>query len=468
MSTVTIRNPKTGETREISEQEALSRGAKPSANYQVKKALEEAGNKDQYHPLIQKLGGAIDKHPKLAKGINELAESPYVQIPESAARGALQTGGDMFASVANAINKPINKVFGTNFNQKHPDFREGSPEGTYNDLAFGAGQLGAGLAAGGLTRLPGALQALQRVPRPGGKMGLGLDAALGAGTGWLLGEDEEGNRGMATALGGIFGPLASVTNRGITNRVLGDRSRQLTRHGEAYDRVFDAAEEAGVPYISQAFDQLGQTRSQEIFHRLMGRLPIDSREAVTDFIRNPGLNNGHALQSELGTWMRTIEKDKRFKTNTLPTRIQRAYEAARDARRAIQSDISSSLAQGGLVEESMLYPAVTRSYAENVAPYFNEAIGAVVNGEKLPEKLAKRLAKDERFMMEIGERYPEISINKFLTSSVAKKAAILGAGLLGFNKIVKAEEGGDQKMTGNNEKLDLGEINIPYSKKGHK
>lgn len=449
MGMVTVFNPQTNESIQIDEQEAIARGAQPSDEYQVKKAFNEQQQpqvrQPEYGPLVQKLGGLVDKNPALAKGLENFVNSKYMQVPESFARGALQGGGDMFASLANLINKPINYALGTEYNQPHPDFKEGAPRGALNKLAFLGGEIGSGLAAGGATRLPGALQAIQRVPRPGGYLGLASDALLGAGSGYALGENEKGERGLATILGGILGPVASITNRGITNRVLRDRERELARHGQAYEQIFDAAEQNGTPFIAESIERMGNQQGLNLVRRLMNRLPVDNREALVEFFQNPSFRNAQNLQSELGKWTRAVEGDRRYKTRTLPGRLQRAYEAAVELRDGLRSDITHSLAQGGLIQESLLYPRVTQSYAENVAPYFTQSISDVMQGKKMPEKLAKRLADDEQFMLDLGHVYPEISINKFLTSSKAKKAAMLGAGLLGLNKIAGAEEKGKEK-----------------------
>lgn len=401
----------------------------------------QTSNKEQsqYHPIIRKIAEQLVKHPKLNKGVEKASE--YLELPGAFAGGAVQQGGDMFASLANLINKPINKVLGTNYHQAHPKIREQFDPGLFNDIAFGAGELTGGLVGGGgVGTGKGILQAVQKLARSGGLKGLGGDVLKGVGTGYALGEmnDEGEGRGIGALLGGIAQPLSSVTNRGITNRVLKDRESELARHGKTYEDIFNAGKKSGVQFNPR---NLSSIPSKQI-EGMIDRLPKDHRKIVEEFLKNPTIESSHKLQSDLGKYVRSIEGDKRFKTNSLPLNLQRAYEAANETRTALQNDIAESFGRKGLIEESLKYPAVTKSYAKNVAPYDNKAIGDVIAGNKHPEKLAERLRNDEQFMIAMGEKYPEIALNKHLPKLGAGTAGVAGimAALLGYPKISHAKE----------------------------
>ena len=417
-----------------------SKPAMPKKAAENKKAEQKP---DKYHPMLRKIAEQIAKHPNLNKNVNQAAE--YMQAPGAFAGGVVQQGGDMFASLANLINKPINAALGTNYHQNHPKIREQFDPGTGNDIAFGAGELAGGLVGGlGVGTGRGIAQGLQRLPRSHGWTGLAEDVAKGAGSGYALGEinDEGEGRGIGAALGGTLQPLSSITNRGITNRVLGDMERAQGAHGQQYDNIFDAAGEAGVQLHPRNLMGINQNNPQQAIQRLLERLPVDHRRIVEEFMQNPSFINAHGLQSDLGIFTRKIEADPRFKTDSLPLNLQRAYEAANETRQALQRDISESLGRHGLINESMQYPQVTQSFAQNVAPYRNKAIGDVVAGQKHPDKLAKRLLEDEQFMMDMGHRYPEINLNKHLPKVYGAGATggTILAGLLGFPKISHAKE----------------------------
>lgn len=417
--------------------------SKPAEPKKVESKKKVEQKPDKYHPMLRKIAEQIAKHPSLNKNVNQAAE--FMQMPGAFAGGIVQQGGDMFASLANLINKPINAALGTEYHQKHPKIREQFDPGTGNDIAFGAGELAGGLAGGlGVGTGRGIAQGLQRLPRSHGWTGLAEDVAKGAGSGYALGEinDEGEGRGVGAALGGVIQPLSSITNRGITNRVLGDMERATAAHGQQYDDIFDAAREAGVQLTPRNLLGINQNNPRQAIERLLERLPVDHRRIVQEFLNHPSFVNAHGLQSDLGIFTRKIEADPRFKTDSLPLNLQRAYEAANETRQALQRDISESLGRHGLIDEAMQYPQTTQSFAQNVAPYRNKAIGDVVAGQKHPDKLAKRLREDEQFMMDMGHRYPELGLNKHLPKAYG--AGLTGAGLfaalLGIPKIGHAEE----------------------------
>jgi len=414
------------------------------------------GTKQKQKPLdpaIEYLSNAIQKHPFLNNLVNSSANHPVANFINEKGNqaggytnplvgGALQEIGDVGASVGNFALKGINPILGENYNIPHPELKQYLEPGLYTDAAFLGGQLGAGLVGlGGLGTGRGAIQALQHLPRPSGWSGLATDILKGAGGGYVTGENAEGDRTAGTILGGIAQPISSITNRGITNRVLGDRAREEARHAEMYGDIFGPALENNIPLRG---DHFLNTREpiQQIFHNLRGRLGRDYRDVIDNFLTDPTIESGQRLQSSLGTFARNIEKTKAWKTNSLPPGRQRAYDSATELRNALQRDIEGSLRRGGLPEEAALYNQTTRSFAQNVAPYRTPAISDVLEGVKHPDKLAKRLREDEKFMIELGHRYPELGLNKALpwATGIGSTAALGALGLTGFPKISHAKE----------------------------
>lgn len=433
MNMVTVTHPKTGEKLQITEQEAVARGAKPSEEYMFKKAFKQQLESEMdpdvaaisKQPWVRSIAEGIHKIPGAPEALNTFMENPLVQGVESFSRGAVQTAGDTFASLANLLNKPINAVLGTDYNQKHPDFKKGIPYSLPNELAFLGGEIGGAFAGSGFGGAPGALQALQKIPRPQGWLGLAGDVASGAGLGYALGENAEGDRTLGTILGGVLGPLSSVTSRGISERLLKDRTRELARHEEGYDQIFKRAEDLDVRYSPDNLSQIGRNALVKHFGRLAKKLPEGYREPVVDFLRNATPRSAHKLQSELGKYMRAVEKGEAYKTHNLPHGKELTYEAAKKIRDALKKDVSGSLAKGGLIDESILYPAITKSYKENVVPLLHESIKDAATGDMFLKDLVKDLASDATFMKKQGmaKKYPEIGINQLLKSKKAKSAA---------------------------------------------
>jgi hypothetical protein len=400
-------------------------------------------------PAVQWLAKQLQKSPKLNNLLSGLANSSTVQNINKGGKevggytnpwvgGALQEVGDVGASLGNLALKPINALSGKEYNIPHPDLKQYQEPGLYNDLAFMGGQLGTGLVGGlGLGAGRGVAQAVQRLPRSGGWAGLVGDVGKGAAAGYALGENAEGDRTLGTALGAVAQPLTSITNRGITNRVLGDRAREEGRHGEMYRDIFGPANENNIPFTGERLLGMGD-EAIEAFGRIRGRLGRDYREVIDNFLNEPSMENAQRLQSSLGQFARNTEKNPKWKTNSLPPGHQAAYDAATRLRNNLQGDIEGSLRRGGLPEEAAMYPEVTRSFAENVAPYRTQAISDVMEGVKHPHKLAKRLREDEKFMIELGERYPELGLNKLLPYA-STGLATLGA-YLGFPKVSLANE----------------------------
>ena len=373
----------------------------------------------RFNEMNKKYNNDSNDQGSFMKGVNAIN---YVgdNVLAPFAGGAVQTGGDIGASLGNLGLKPINALFGTDYNIPHPELRRHFNQGGMGDAAFFGGQL-----AGGLVPGAGAIKGLQASRRAGGYAGLGMQAAKGAGIGYATGEDPEGERGLATALGGLTGGASALTAGGIERRIMADRARQMNRHGEVYRDIFQSAENAGIrnPNVNI---------NAENFDRVMKRVPEKYRERISNVRNNPTIEGLHEAQSDLGRWIRKVESSAEAKTHTLPISQQRSLESAREIRRQIQDGITQSLAENGLLEESLLYPELTRSYAENVAPYFAKAIGDVAQGAAKPNKLAERLIKDEKFMMQLGRHYPELGINSALNSTMARTAMGAGAGALGI------------------------------------
>lgn len=448
MNMVTVTHPKTGEKFQLTEQEALARGAKPSEGYAVKKAMKQQGELDpmveniSQQPWVRSIAEGLHKVKGAPEALHTVTENPLFQGMESASRGALQAGGDTFASLANLINKPINAVLGTNYKQEHPDFKKGIPYSLPNELAFLGGEIGTAFAGSGFGGTPGALQALQKIPRPQGWLGLAGDAASGAGLGYALGENAEGDRTLGTILGGILGPISSISGRGITERILKDKGRQLERHNAAYNDVFEAADNANVIFQPKHLNEMGYENLLKDFKRLTQKLPTDYRDAVFNFLNDTTTRNAHKLQSELGDFVRKMESSEAFKTKTLPGGKEATRAAASRIRDALKKDIPHTLAQGGLIGESIAYPAITQSYARNVVPYLNESISDAALKNIFPKQLPAILAKDAQFMnkQKMSKLYPEIKLNQLVDSPRLKKGLALVAALLGINTATRAEE----------------------------
>lgn len=438
----------------MTEEEAIARGAKPSENYVVKKAMQQQAQPQQQgeldpnvesisqQPWVRSIAEGLHKIKGAPAALHSVTENPFVQGAESAARGALQTGGDTFASLANLINKPINAAFGTNYKQEHPDFKKGIPYSLSNELAFLGGELGGAFVGSGFGGTPGALQALQKIPRPQGWLGLAGDVASGAGLGYALGENAEGDRTLGTILGGILGPLSSISSKGITERILKDKGRQLERHNAAYNDIFEAADNANIRFNPKHLNEIGYENLLGDFKRLTKRLPTDYRDAVFNFLNDTTTRNAHKLQSELGDFVRKVEGSEAFKTRTLPGGKEATRAAAARIRDALKKDIPHTLAQGGLIGESIAYPAITKSYAKNVVPYLNESISDAALKNIFPKQLPEKLAKDAEFMnkQKMAALYPEIKLNQLVGSPHLKKGLALVAALLGINTATRAQE----------------------------
>lgn len=399
-------------------------------SYFVNQPKQVNKNENFIDKQLRALAEQIVKHPKLAKGIDTAAE--IAQYPGAMAGGAIQEFGDLGASLANLALKPVNAISGQNYRVPHPNIREKFDENVLLDIPFLAGQLGAAFAGlGGLGTGRGVTQALQNLPRSHGYRGLLEDALKGAATGYALGETSEGDRTLGTAFGAVAQPLASLTSNAVANRILKDRERLLREHGQVYEDIFGAARQKNVGVNKQNLDW------NDLENLLFdNKAPLDFRKIIEQYIDNPSLDNLQLLQSEMNKYARSIEKDARFKTNSLPARLQERYETARRIAQQGQKDITESLSSQGLLEEAMRYPQVTQSYAENVAPYFNRHIEEALMGQKNLAKLPERLRKDELFMNELGDLYPELKLNKY---SPAKIAGLVGAALAA-SKSVRANE----------------------------
>lgn len=155
-----------------------------------------------------------------------------------------------------------------------------------------------------------------------------------------------------------------------------------------FNEVSDQASQMYAP----VFDKYGKSKLYPKVNNLEGYGSTDFKELLkdpdlrslhTEFIKNPTLDNAHALQSEIGLVMRDLEKTGQgyADRNTL-----KALNRNRDA---LQADIDVGLRKVN-PEMANQYLMANENYFRNVVPYktADKSIAAMAQGDlKNPEKI---------------------------------------------------------------------------------
>jgi hypothetical protein len=422
-----VKRPQKENVWEVASQPDSSTTGEISNNFDYSRGQNEAMN-----PFAAALAKHTVKHPMLSKGIRGLAEyaAPVNEFIESAllpdiSRGFLQGIGNTGISIANMPASLIDKLTGLNTKTPHLDlsaYSSGRPGAEY---AADVGEFGGKLIPG-----MGLVGALNKLGRPGGYAGIGSDILKGAGAGYALGEDEEGNRGLASAFGGILGGIQGVSSKAIANRFSKDRSNIKTKYNKTYENILSQGEKAGVKRVpvpeehNLGYILRGADRKMTI--------PIEK------YFQHPTLRNAQSAQSAAGKIASKIERSARNRPEGFLDVESKAIDASKDLQRKIRSGIVDQLDKSSKPALGKKYLKTTEGYGRDVVPYDNSAAYDYSDALKIfkkskhgklgpaEKKLVDSLRGDVEFQAAYGNLYPELGINKFTRNLTLPRAVGLG------------------------------------------
>jgi hypothetical protein len=231
-----------------------------------------------------------------------------------------------------------------------------------------------------------------------------------------------GGLGLAKALN----PMR-FTAKGIANIVLKETERQVEKHSNLYDKIWQKADKSGfnqVPFDSNIV--LPNAQFIEKFY------PEKSTFSLKNLISNPTLENAQKAQSDLGNLRRSIEE--KAKTTPLLESENMLYKSLSETEKHIEDSMFKNAAGETNNALKNRYDKVTNSYRKNVVPYrYNEAIQQYKAEKSTAPELVNALSRGE-FARKKGFKHPAIKINKAMPYlGPAAVGLYLGKELFGNN-----------------------------------
>jgi len=366
----------------------------------------------------------LDKANQYAGKFNQAVETSRLPM---VAGGLLQGAGDIGASLANIPLSLVNRAAGTNLRVPHPNLGKYVDPSLASQAAFGAGQILPMLMGGasGATAL-GKIGGLSKIPFAG-KLARPVEGAI---TGAAIGEDKEGDRKLGAILG-AGGNIAlsakrfinKLSPKNVQQAVIDAKYAVQDKYHNLYEGLFNKANKAGLSEIP--------LRVPKIDFELIKDASTDKfYKSLQNFNKNPNLKNAHLAQSDMGKFVRHMEKLS--KNNALTSSQNRAVEEAAKAQKKLRGSMFHAMSSSGNKSLAKEYGTTTKGYAKEVVPY---------NTSKLVKKYEQDANSPDIY---IHEKHPEIKrsemLNRLLGKIPIRDIALIGAGALGLNYYKKGED----------------------------
>ena len=321
--------------------------------------------------------------------------------------GALEGVGNMGISLANLAMKAdpaysASGLLGKEERIPHLDFSEYLADP--GSIARTAGNF--------LAPVPPFLKALKygrEIARPKGYLGVASDALRGAGTGYALGEDSEGDRGLSAGLGAVLGGALGSTNKSIGKRFEEDGRKLKKEIGKMYESIFSDAAKEGIERVSKPSINVG----------FLKYTPEKTRESIVKYLQNPTLRHAHDARKDLGRIERKFKKD--FDSGSLTTQEIKAWDAAKEAQSKIDESIIGEFNNFGRPDLAEKFLKANERYATEYIPYTT----------KESKALTKKFLGNGKHETFIESNYPEIEGKRKFIDSLKRLGVIGAAGGLG-------------------------------------
>ncbi len=203
----------------------------------------------------------------------------------------------------------------------------------------------------------------------------------------------------------------SLTSKSIANKIIEGKKEAKGLYSNKYNEFFDKAKAAGINKIEKPKMNLAliQKNSRPKYH-----------QQLLEFTNNPTLENAHWAQSDLGKYVRHMEKVGA--TNSLSSTQIKAVNEAEKIQSKLKEAMFNNKQLGNKPELAKEYNSISAGYSKEVVPYSSANALSKYEAGKLSEKdLVKRLNKDYAFMTAFKKQYPQIKINQMLKSEASKK-----------------------------------------------
>lgn len=204
----------------------------------------------------------------------------------------------------------------------------------------------------------------------------------------------------------------SFTAKNIAESIQKGKAEAKDLYRGKYSDLFKKAKDSGIAEVSKPKIDINTITKNSMpkYH-----------ETLLEFAKNPTLENAHWAQSDLGKFVRHMEK---VGTNNPLTSSQ--IKAVKEAQNAQQKIKNAMFAENKLNANSELakeYGQISGGYATDVVPYSSaRALTKFERGELSSSDLISRLNKDHAFMEAFKKQYPKIKLNQLLKNHQGKLA----------------------------------------------
>lgn len=348
----------------------------------------------------------LEKAGNIAGKFNRVVETS--RLPAFAG-GLLQGAGDIGASLGNLVARPLGHPI------PHPNLGQYVDNSPLSRFAFGAGEIASNAplmatGAGALGRLGMTTEA-----------GLSGKLAEGLASGFLMGEDKEGNRGKGALLG-VSIPLAGagikaigkLKSTKIAENVIKGMKKAETESANQFSHVFKEAESKGIKHINRVPVDIKLLRKQG------DRKYLHSLE---EFYKKPTPSNAHSAQSDLAKYAKNIGRPQ----NALE---REAKEEALKASKSIRENLLQEFTESGNSGLALKYNNARSFYRDIMSPYLNsKSIKKLQSGDLRPKNFANKIQEEESFISKIGQhQHPEIELRRKIKKGLSNKAVQYGTG----------------------------------------
>lgn len=246
----------------------------------------------------------------------------------------------------------------------------------------------------------------------------GARAATGAGIGITQNQNPLVAALMNSSIPAAISKMPGITNKSISKLLSNDKSLAIKEANQDYTNWFNKAKDLGANEINRPHIMAGDIVKHSV---------PKHHEALVKFLDNPTLENAHWAQSDLGFLKRHLESVARKQdlTSTQHNTLKNVIEAQNRIKQSMFDE--KNIKNNPELEKE--YNHLSQKYAENVVPLKEiQELSEFENKELTANNLVKKLLNNDKFMLGIGKKYPQLHINKALRSKPAK---ILGGAALG-------------------------------------
>jgi len=251
--------------------------------------------------------------------------------------------------------------------------------------------------------------------------------AIGTALGAIPGLSKAGGKTIKNSWEFLKHLPRSFNKKDIAEQILNSRNKAIDTYTKLYGDFFKKAENLGIRKVKKPH------LNADV---ILDNNPSKNTGALSKFLEDPTFENAHWAQSEMGKLSNNLLTNSRERG--LTEKELEIFKAAVDAEKRIQGSMLQSISSKNANNLIPEYKSISEGYAKDVIPYkSNELIYKLRKGKLKPEQFVNDLSSDKEFEALLGEKHPEVYINKTLneTKPTLKDLAKIGVGFYAGHKL---------------------------------